>query len=374
MMKSPQISFSFLTFLCLLSGTEANYEQMSRYVLTYGNITEGDVVLATEVPKSFGPPLTFEESEALWRDYLNFEYSKALTSDVYPFILCDYSKGNSGYTRKTNILDTLSASEKSLGLSNSNQDDYDVINNNEVTCFIKTFSAKVLEQMFLDDYVAGNVLFAPFGFPFKITEIFYDKLDESFRTVSDFEDVTLIGSSCPGANVSTSENEIFSFMKMNDALGETKLESDSFFYQLVEENPTATLPVDAIFWHDMITKGPLNESNYGCKAIIQNVKITAFSSGVFLISHPLESTDGNEDKIACLWSATFALMMNPNFCSVEVDLSITIGNTVPSPNQGPEIEPPTVDDTPESNSSSSMLPFRTLLVLMFSCCFMIMLS
>jgi len=369
MMKSPQISFSFLTFLCLLSGNEASSEQMSRYVLTYGNITEGDVVLATEVPKSFGPPLTSEESEALWLDYLNFEYSKAVTNDVYPFILCDYSKGNSGYTRKSYILDTLSASEKSLGLSNSNQDDYDVINSNEVTCFIKTFSSNVLEQMFLDDYVSGNVLFAPFGFPFKITENFYDELIESFGTVSDFEDVTLTGSSCPGANVSTSKNEIFSYMEMNEVLGATKLESDSFFYQLVEENPTATLPVDAIFWHDMITKSPLN-----CKAIIQNAKITAFSSGVFLISYPLESTEGKEDTIACLWSATFALMMNPNFCSVEVELSITFGNPIPSPNQGPEIEPPNVDDTPESNSSSSMLPFRTLLVLMFSCCFMIMLS
>merc|ERR1712226_293938 len=96
-----------------------------------------------------------------------FEFDKSLSKDVYPFLICDKSEGNSGFTRKENVLELLKSTES--------ETDY-IINTNEISCFRISISATMLQDIADDEYVSDNVTFAPIGFSLKLAESFYEDM------------------------------------------------------------------------------------------------------------------------------------------------------------------------------------------------------
>lgn len=331
--------------------------------LSLENIT---AILNTEAPKDFGTPLSFDQSEGLWLNFLEFEYRKSLSWNSYPFIICDTSEANSGYTRMNNILNIIAQAESNLNFPNStSQDDgvYDIIINSvDISCWKMVFAPQVLKEIARDEYSNRNILYAPIGFPLKFMKGFYSTLSSSIRVHSESATpLTLVASKCPssGNNVELSKNDIFSFMERDIASGVHKLQSESFFFNLVEEGSNGVLPENAFFWHNMISRGLLNESNNGCQRIIEGFQINSLLPSDQQISVDLPTADViTEDDTACIWSAVLSLALNPHLCFLEVQLPVTF--LFPSTSYSykpsshiPSLPPVSMNSPPSSDTLSS---------------------
>uniref|UniRef100_A0A7S4NH63 Uncharacterized protein n=1 Tax=Odontella aurita TaxID=265563 RepID=A0A7S4NH63_9STRA len=331
---------------------------VSRYGMT---ASECDTVLMSEISQDFGPPLTAEQSAALWIAASEWRWDVAAASSedpprAHPFLVCESTPGTSGWKRR-GILDEVTG-----GLISTDDDDIgsSLYNAVDKTCWTVSAEAHSLEAALLeggmpDGYDPDSIRVQPLLPGLKMTGGTVDALrnwierakvggttgpDPSVvvRAKSARASIFSAGaggdrdeggvlrlalSVCPAAKQAPLiqlATDLVSFLTENGGEAVTK---SSFSYDASMRSDVASSARDE-FWSSRM-QGSLSDKGATCLSALRNMMVDGSDLDygtlqVFLPSWRVMGASWED----CLWYATRGMALHPSVCSLEIPGEVTI--------------------------------------------------